>query len=278
MRYLFIGCVIFPLCLVAKPKTCGKIKSVKGIANILRIKEGERAKKEPVRFGINAKRKMKIYCDDVLSTEKASRMKISLKKALLSIGPKTRLFVEEYNASNGETSVIKMNYGKVRTFFKKESGKKKSTFKVKTPTTVSGVRGTDFYVSYEPNKAISTQATIKGEIEVEHISTKKKVLVDSGKQAVVKPNIEDKINTGIIKKNSPEALTELKQKKLEGSSIEVRKIEPPVVKQIKDTSVLAKNEEVFSSQEAKEILGKPENWEVDTKEIPEEFQGIDNEF
>jgi ferric-dicitrate binding protein FerR (iron transport regulator) len=81
----------------------------------------------------------------------------------------------------------------------KESKKDlKTRLKIKTPGATVGVRGTDFYVSYEPNAKMTEQATLKGSVEVEQLGSGQKVMVEKGQQVKVEKVIEDNTSKTLI--------------------------------------------------------------------------------
>ncbi len=89
--------------------------------------------------------------NDLLKTDAKGRVLAGLTDgSILTVGSNTELKVVQHDAKSQQTA-IEMNYGKVRNQVVKitQPGGK---YEVKTPNTVIGVIGTDFYVGYENNQ------------------------------------------------------------------------------------------------------------------------------
>jgi hypothetical protein len=291
--------VIILFSIVSTPghsKICGKISKAKGLVEVLRIQEGRQNSDNPERFAMRVKKTpFTVHCEDIVVTGKASRAKVKFKKGLLTISSNSRIVIAQYAKRFGGPSLLTLTFGKARTFFegdKKEKKRDDSLFKVKTPSAVMGVRGTDFYVSYEPNTAQTNHATITGEVEVSQVGTKQKVTVKAGQQVKVEkipgtvskeatPLATDTKSDTIPTKLPPKETPTPPPKFVSPEPIKplvVEPIQPATVKEIQHTSVLAKNEKVFTTKEAVELLGEPEKWEPPPDEIPEDLKDIENVF
>lgn len=229
---------------------CGEVIQITGKVEVLRAKTGE----DLNRVGMRIEAPYSLLCTDVLVTQGGSRAKVKLANSLITLSPNSRISIAKVIKGSQTPSLLNLTYGKIRTFFdskKIESTKNQNQthFKVKTPSAVVGVRGTDFFVGYDANKEITTQATLKGEVEVEQVATKAKVVVNGGEQVEV-------LNT----------------------PLEVKPIEKETIVQIRQTSPLVKEDLEFKSQEAIAILGEPEKWEPPKNEIPGDLKDIKNEF
>ncbi|MFQ5466056.1 MAG: FecR domain-containing protein [Thermodesulfobacteriota bacterium] len=97
-----------------------------------------------------------VYVGDIVRTKSDGRTEIVfMDQTVLSIAPDTRIRIDEYtfNPDNSrEEGVISLFRGKIRSVVSKVKARVlpaavgTSTYKVKTPTTVMGVRGTDVFV------------------------------------------------------------------------------------------------------------------------------------
>ncbi|MEQ1877523.1 MAG: FecR domain-containing protein [Bdellovibrionia bacterium] len=74
-------------------------------------------------------------------------------------------------------------YGTIRSAVKKAPGNAKNDFKVKTPSAVAGVRGTDFVTTYTEKVGITKVETLHGLVELKSPSGKHTVDVPAGKYA-----------------------------------------------------------------------------------------------
>ncbi|MES2768888.1 MAG: FecR family protein [Bdellovibrionota bacterium] len=254
-------------------KVCGEVIQITGKVEVLRAQAGE----DLNRVAIRIEAPYSILCTDVLVTQAGSRAKVKLANGLITLSPNSRISIAKVVKGSQTPSLLNLTYGKMRTFFDGKKNEQKSKdnqtqFKVKTPSAVVGVRGTDFYVGYDPNKEITKQATLKGEVEVEQIKTKNKVIVKGGEQVDVA--IADKVT----KAETQESLQDVVSKELATPILIVKPIEKETIIQIRQTSPLVKEDIEFKSTEAVAILGEPEKWIPPTDEIPGDLKDIKNEF
>lgn len=274
---------------IARAAVCGRITSLRGAIEVLRLTNEKSGTTD--RVGIIASKQMPLWCSDILVTRKAARAKVLLiNKTVLTLGPHSR--VEIQNQFNVDKSVnhLKLTYGKVRALFKedkiqkpqhlpeKNSGNKNmSHLIIKTPAMVAGVRGTDFYISYSPQRKIGEQATLKGKVIVENDVTGEKIWVDPGKQVAVnavEPEIAEKIKKEIKAGKNIEQI----KNEVGISSLQVEPIKEEVKEEIRQTSAIARNDKEFTSSEAVRVLGQPESWELPKDEIPLDLKEIKEEF
>lgn len=75
-----------------------------------------------------------------------------------------KLEKSDFDAAKGENSLVNVNVGKVLVKSQKLANKD-SHFDVKTPTTIAGVRGTEFMVDVQQNGA-STVALVEGQLDI----------------------------------------------------------------------------------------------------------------
>jgi hypothetical protein len=88
-----------------------------------------------------------IEWNDLLRTDAQGRLRAGLSDgSILSLGSNSELKVVQHDAASQQTS-IEMNYGKLRNQVVKIT-RPGGKYEVKTPNTVIGVIGTDFYVAY----------------------------------------------------------------------------------------------------------------------------------
>jgi len=272
---------------------CGKIEYVRGEVHIIRVKPGEEKKANPVRNGITVKKApFALQCLDGLRTGPSSRAKIKISKGTLSLGPNSQLLVEKFSEPKEDIETLNMLYGKIRAVIDPKKNKNKNkTFKIKTPSSVAGVRGTDFYVEFDPVSNLTKQATLTGSVEVEQKGTKQKVIVSAGNQVEVekikfKPEKQKKRKE--INKNKVATSLPAKQvvtteplyvePEVISAPLVVKKIQETVKIQIRSTSAIVKNDKTFTSKQAVEILGAPEKWQPTKDEVPLDFQDLENVF
>jgi hypothetical protein len=113
--------------------------------------------------------KTQVNQGDVITTEKASKATVLFKDgSVIRMGPSTKLTVNKlvYEEDRG---VVKAAYevasGTIMSVVGSLFGNNESEYKVKTPTSVSGVRGTMFIVHVETNEATGKTTTSLVSIE-----------------------------------------------------------------------------------------------------------------
>lgn len=128
------------------------------------------------RNSIPAKVKDNLVWNDLLKTEQKGRVRASLADgSILSVGSNSELRVVQHDAASQQTS-LEVDFGKVRSKVVKIT-QPNGKFEVKTANAVIGVIGTDFFVSYEPDK--TTVICYTGKVWVTPIGNSK-VVKNSG--------------------------------------------------------------------------------------------------
>ena len=128
------------------------------------------------RNSMPAKVKDDLVWNDLLKTEQKGRVRASLADgSILSLGSNSELRVVQHDAASQQTS-LEMDFGKVRSKVVKIT-QPNGKFEMKTANAVIGVIGTDFFVSYEPDK--TTVICYTGKVWVQPIGNAK-VVKNSG--------------------------------------------------------------------------------------------------
>ncbi|PIT99987.1 MAG: hypothetical protein COT74_06450 [Bdellovibrionales bacterium CG10_big_fil_rev_8_21_14_0_10_45_34] len=140
-------------------ETHGLIMVSKGQVQIVPSKGGAPQK---------AKVGTKVYPKDTIVTGDKSRAKIIMvDKNVLNVSPNSKLVIENYEFEpndNKKNVMLNVLYGKVRSDVKQKYDGSGNTFRVKTPSAVAGVRGTDFMVSHQ--QGTTQVVTFEGRVEV----------------------------------------------------------------------------------------------------------------
>jgi hypothetical protein len=201
------------------------------------------------------------------------------------MGPNSRIAISKYQKDSGNVQLVNLTFGKVRTVFqgtKTGTGESKPRgeppFRIRTQSAVIGVRGTDFYTKFEPNSGLTQQATLSGEVEVSQRRSRQAVTVKSGQQVNI--NAVGPVSGDALKE---ESMAEVSSMQAEGSASDIKPlivetISSQLVEEIQDTSLLAKLDKEFTSEQAVRILGAPKTWKEKTNVIPPELEEIKNEF
>lgn len=143
----------------------GKISAVSGQAVVLHAEPG---------IGYRAEKNLDLYKNDTLITLDDGQMGFTLNDgSFLSLAPRTRLQINKSVYAPGQktrSSFMDMGFGKARFVVQKLLDAKHSEFKVKTKTSVAGVRGSDFviYASEEITEITTLSDTV---LEVVSLAT-----------------------------------------------------------------------------------------------------------
>jgi len=165
----------------------GFIMDIEGDVKIFRSLDNKDTPKEAVNVIENGiKGKMfpakvynKVYSKDIIRTGNNAKAKLVLSNAnTLVVGPFTNFTVDD---TKKESSSFTLMYGKIRSIVKQEKTKD-GEFKIQTPTSVIGVRGTDFYTIYRPQNGKTSVTTLSGVVSIKNLTgkIKKEVLVSAG--------------------------------------------------------------------------------------------------
>jgi hypothetical protein len=143
----------------------GKVHTLRGqVKRIINNRPDELLKKDAV-----------LYDRDVIQTLKNSGIKILLQdNSILSLSENSRLLLE---ASQPDViRSVKLQEGNLRSkilknYLTNQGISEKVKFLVKTPTTVMGVRGTDFTTVFNPQTKITSLITFEGAVTIAKINT-----------------------------------------------------------------------------------------------------------
>lgn len=122
---------------------------------------------------------------DTIRTGHPGRARVVFRDdTVLNVGHDSQVVVDEqvFNPDLGTfSSVFRLLQGKVRTLVSEYYMEPRAKLQVVTPTSVSGVRGTEFIVVYDPDREVTEVVGITSEVTVES------VLIPVGRAVVVRP-------------------------------------------------------------------------------------------
>ncbi len=251
----------------AHAASCGSLAAVQGTVDVLRsqVKTGDEAN----RFIVSGKNFLSLECDDIVVTRGQSVAKIILANGKISMGPDSRVEIAGVSGPQDKPSVnlVNLAYGKVRAIIQKKAKEAapdvkgpQSSFQIHTHTAVAGVRGTDFFVGFDPNSVGTEQATLSGTVEVENKETHQKVLVSGGQQVAV------------------EAKSESDMTKPKSKQLIVVPIQESIKHDLRIASAVAKDDKDFAEKDAVKVLGNPDSWTIEKEAIPSKYKDLKNEF
>ena len=106
---------------------------------------------------------MDVFEKDPFETRESSKLKIVFNEGNdMVVLPKTKTVIETSQFAEGSEkgkTLINLLYGKLRNKVRRNYDNKNAYFRVKTPTAVAGVRGTDFVISYDGTAEASNKIT-----------------------------------------------------------------------------------------------------------------------
>jgi hypothetical protein len=134
---------------------------------------------------VAAKVSLKIFEGDSVETEANGKVVIKLlNDNTINVVPSSKMVVQLHDTNESvHKTIINLMYGTVRSGVRKAPGNAKNDFRVKTPSAVAGVRGTDFVTSYTDKVGITKVETLHGLVELSSPSGKHSVDVPAGKYA-----------------------------------------------------------------------------------------------
>jgi hypothetical protein len=224
-KLILIISIVF-LCnqLLANNPPVGFLTKVKGKVLLVNVKTNKE---------IKAKRGAKVYIHNAVQTLKNSKAKLVFKNGtIVNIAEKTLFEIESYMAKNasGDNSSFKLFYGKIRSIVSPKQNKK---MKVQTPAAVMGIRGTDFYATFDRKfkngTTTSSVYTLSGKVAFKRIydNDDKEVMVTPGTFSTIDAQKDGSIALPTEVKETPQIkLMELEEDMLKISR-EEEKMSPP---------------------------------------------------
>ena len=143
---------------VTAAQTHGTFRVVKGDVKV----QSPNGKVKKARVG------RKVFPKDKIITAKDSRAKIIMvDKNVINVSPSSEVVFEKYEyepKAKKKDVLLNVIYGKVRSKVNQKYDGASNKFRVKTPSAVAGVRGTDFFTSYNRANKRSSVVTFEGEV------------------------------------------------------------------------------------------------------------------
>ena len=134
-----------------KGKAIGTVKAITGM--VLTIHRDEKT-------AYILKKGNKLYTRDTLISEEQSKAQAELNDgSFITLGPYTKIVFDKsiYDPSKStRSSLLNLLFGKARFIVTKLVNIRNSRFNVKTPTAISGVRGSDFALCVAPGSPLTT--------------------------------------------------------------------------------------------------------------------------
>ena len=234
----------------------GKVRLVQGNVIIMHA---------DILIGYQAKEELPLYQGDTIVTRKKGRIRFRLNDGtVLTLASETKLIINRsvYNPKKkSRFSFLSMSLGKAR-FWVRKLIYKRSSFKVKTPTAVVGVRGSDFIIKAT---AVLTEVTAFEDTQLSIISPIAPEVEPAMLEDFERIMIEEGALPSEVEKVSPEEIEQMKKDfPLDGDEY------APEGKDFLEEAKAKKTESVLFS---KDELVKPEDGEEpDEPPAPDMFE------
>jgi hypothetical protein len=121
---------------------------------------------------------------DALRTGRPGRARVVFRDdSVLNVGEQSHVVIDEqvFNPEEGSfNSVLRLLSGKVRTLVSEYYREPTARYEIQSDTSVSGVRGTEFIVSYDAERQVTEVVGVSGEVTV------RSVLIPVGEPVVIR--------------------------------------------------------------------------------------------
>jgi hypothetical protein len=245
--------------------------------------------------GYWAKKKFPLFKGDTIVTQKRGRIRFSLTDgSILTMGSRTKMVINRSvydEKKKRRSSFLSMALGKARFRVKKLFGFRRSVFRVKTPTTVAGVRGSDWIMrtTLKLTEVIALEDTKLEVMSVDFPEAKPTLLKDLERTTVEAGALPTEVERvepeelELLKRDfvvTPEAVEpEVKietqaMKKEDEKETEKKPIGKPAegVGVLVSDDELAKPEDTTTSEDLEDIGKLEVDEDVETSEKEEEFE------
>jgi hypothetical protein len=131
----------------------------------------------------------------VVGAESSAKL-VTLDRNVLVIGEKSVVMIEKYQSqdSKNKNVSIKINEGSLRSSLRQTYDSKSEYYHISTPSSVTGVRGTDFYVEYNIATKENIICTFTGNVSYKPEGAKTDVVIGAGKFVRHKAGQEIKVS------------------------------------------------------------------------------------
>lgn len=154
-KYLLLGLAASLFSSIVIAKEIGKVAIAKGEATLVFEKTDRKAK---IGSAVSE--------GDIIVTQPGAYLKVVMQdRNILVVPENSKLSIDEYITVKDKKSVLmSVEYGSARHILKQKYVKKNEKYEVRTPTTVAGVRGTDFLTIFKKDAAESVICTLEGKV------------------------------------------------------------------------------------------------------------------
>jgi len=225
--------------------------------------------------GYWAKKDLPLFKDDIIVTLEKGRIRFSLKdESVMTLASKTELVINRsvYDTKKkSRFSFLRMTLGKVRFRVKRFIDLRRSEFKVRTPTAVVGVRGSDFIIRAAPEV---TEVTALEETKLEVVSSAFPEVAPMLVTDFERTTVEEGALPAEAEMVAPDEIEQMKKE----FTVTPEPVEPEAKIEVKEKKAEekepAKKEAVAPVEETGLLVSEDELVEPEEVAIPEEMEGI----
>jgi hypothetical protein len=231
--------------LYAQAKTIGLFTMVKGPVEVFYAPSsnadapGRKVKFEDTYYKVRrAKVGKRLQFDQIIKTGPTSKAKITFINGdtmMVAAGTALNLsvFQGKLKKKTKKGQVLNLIYGKVRSVISKSGPR--NNMQIKTKAAVAGVRGTDFFVSYNPSIDLSRVDVLRGRVEVREDEGAKPKMIKKGYSLSVDKTQKDKLNQLKLRPLTKSKLEEIENEtSLKTDQAVLKSLPKTVQKQIQD--------------------------------------------
>lgn len=191
-----------------------------------------------------AKIGLKLKFNEVVKTGTTSKVKINfINGDSMMVAPGTAfnlsLLKGKMNKKTKKGQILNLIYGKVRAVISKKGPR--NNLRVKTKSAVAGVRGTDFFIGYNPSENATRIDVLRGKVQVKET-------------AAAKPKVVEKGFSLKVQKTKKTGVSELKFRPITKEKLKEIEVETRVV--IDKKALKAQSKEVIKQIEELEVKAK----------------------
>lgn len=223
--------------------------------------------------GYWAKKDLPLFKDDIIVTLEKGRIRFSLKdESVMTLASKTELVINRsvYDTKKkSRFSFLRMTLGKIRFRVKRFIDLRHSEFKVRTPTAVVGVRGSDFIIRAAPEV---TEVTALEETNLEVVSSAFPEVAPMLVTDFERTTVEESALPTEAEVVAPDEIEQMKKEFM----VTPDPVEPEAKVEVEERKEEEKKEEEPAEEELEEgvLVSEEELVEPEEVAIPEEMEVI----
>lgn len=195
-----------------------------------------------------------------LETKDLSFLKLILsEQSILDLGPRTKLVLKDCSPKKSRNKAlsqieVELELGKLRANVNPNARDKRKSFKIKTPTSVFAVRGTELYLTWGKESSGKVQekvAVTSGEVEARSISSRNRTpaLLSSGTSFIFSEGASRIAKFGLMEQRKLEENVKIEDKSFE-ESVDLTKNTDGSAQKLEQIAKLESSRDIGSTQDS----------------------------